>query len=68
LAQHGGGRAVARLTNDVRVCLARQYLADHTLTVAEVAYRLGFSEPSACTRAFRRWTGTSPQRFRRPGV
>jgi AraC-like DNA-binding protein len=62
------GTSVARLTDDVRVCLARQYLADHTLTVAEVAYLLGFSEPSAFTRAFRRWTGTSPQRFRRPGV
>jgi AraC-like DNA-binding protein len=30
-------------------------------TVAEVAYELGFSEPSAFFRAFRRWTGTSPR-------
>ncbi len=30
-------------------------------TVADVAARLGYSEPSAFFRAFRRWTGTSPR-------
>ncbi len=34
------------------------------LATAEVAYLLGYSEPSAVHRAFRRWTGTSPDRFR----
>jgi AraC-like DNA-binding protein len=36
-------------------------LLDQHLTVAEVAERLGFSEPSAFFRAFRRWTGGSPK-------
>lgn len=34
-------------------------------TVAALACRLGFSEPSALTRAFRRWTGQSPTAFLR---
>jgi len=35
-------------------------------TIAALAERLGFSEPSAFTRAFRRWTGSSPRSYR-PG-
>ncbi|MBI3790016.1 MAG: AraC family transcriptional regulator, partial [Gemmatimonadetes bacterium] len=31
----------------------------------EVAFLLGFSEPSAFVRAFRRWTGDAPGRWRR---
>lgn len=45
-----------------------QVLLDAGLTIAQVSERLGFSEPSAFFRAFRRWTGQSPkvhQRARR---
>ena len=41
------------------------YLADPKLAIFEVAFLLGYSEPSAFNRAFRRWTGTSPSDFRR---
>lgn len=34
-------------------------------TIAELAEELGFSEPSAFTRAFRRWTGSTPHEYRR---
>jgi len=34
-------------------------------TRAEIAAELGFTEPSAFHRAFRKWTGTSPGAFRR---
>lgn len=45
--------------------LARQYLADPALTLTDVALLLGYSEQSAFTRAFQRWTGALPGRFRR---
>lgn len=32
--------------------------------VADLAHRLGFSEPSAFTRAFKRWTGSTPGAYR----
>ena len=48
--------------------LARQYLDDPSLALTDVALLLGFSEQSAFTRAFRRWTGCSPGRFRRAGA
>lgn len=45
--------------------LAGQYLSDPSLTLTDIALLLGFSEQSAFTRAYRRWTGDSPGRARR---
>jgi AraC-like DNA-binding protein len=44
--------------------LAIRYLALDRSSVKAAAYKLGFSEPAAFSRAFKRWTGTSPSRFR----
>ena len=44
--------------------VAGQYLIDRTLSVSEVAYLLGYSEPAAFHRAFKRWHGSTPQEFR----
>jgi AraC-like DNA-binding protein len=57
--------------SEVRDCclraVAEQALLDPSRTIGEVGWLLGYSEPSAFHRAFRRWTGTTPQRFREPG-
>jgi AraC-like DNA-binding protein len=52
------------LLDEVRRERSLHLLGEKQLSVAEVAARLGFSETSAFFRAFRRWTGTSPQSFR----
>lgn len=52
------------LAEELRAGLAREYVADRKLNISEAAYLLGFSEPSAFSRAFKRWTGMSPQAFR----
>lgn len=48
------------LLDRTREQLARQYLADHSLSLGDITLLLGFSEQSAFNRAFRRWTGQTP--------
>jgi len=58
------GTSFRDLLDDARRDLALRHLRDPETPVAEVALLLGFSEPSAFYRAFRRWTGATPQSFR----
>ena len=52
------------LLDETRRELANQYLRQACLSVGEVTYLLGFSEPSNFARAFKRWTGRTPSEFR----
>ena len=47
--------------------VAERALADPARDIGEIAWLLGYSEPSAFHRAFRRWTGTTPRQFRELG-
>ncbi|PJI45600.1 MAG: AraC family transcriptional regulator [Rhizobium sp.] len=49
----------------VREALARHYLARTRLPLAEIAFLLGFDEVNSFHRAFRAWTGTTPDALRR---
>lgn len=53
--------------HDVMMTLAREHLADGRKSVTEVAFILGFSDASAFSRAFRRWTRRAPSEFAREG-
>jgi len=45
--------------------LASTYVHEPDIELAEVAFLLGFSDQSAFSRAFRRWTGNSPGEARK---
>ena len=62
------GTTFKEVADTVRGQLAEGYLADPKVSIAEVAFLLGFSEQSSFNRAVRRWTGESPGRWRRRRV
>jgi AraC-like DNA-binding protein len=59
------GRNVAAFIHQVRIEEARRLLATTDLTVAEIAWRTGFSDPSYLRRVFLRETGETLARYRR---
>lgn len=59
------GTTFREVSDTVRDQLAQEYLTDPKVSIAEVAFLLGFSDQSSFNRAFRRWTGESPGRWRR---
>jgi AraC-like DNA-binding protein len=58
------GTTYKELLDETRHALALMYLSTPQSSVNEVTYLLGFSSGSCFTRAFRRWTGQSPSRWR----
>jgi AraC-like DNA-binding protein len=50
--------------DELRHKMALHYLENRKVSVNETAYLVGFSEPSAFSRAFKRWTGASPSALR----
>lgn len=60
----GNGTSFTRLVDEVRQELARRYLGGDELHAAEVSYLLGFAHPNSFFRAFKRWTGLTPEEYR----
>lgn len=58
------GTSFALQVESVRKELAEAYVADHRMPIGEVAFRLGYGDTPAFLKAFKRWTGTTPGRFR----
>jgi AraC-like DNA-binding protein len=61
LAEGTGFKALLEI---VRRDLARAWVEKGSLPLAEIAFRLGYSDAAAFSRAFKRWTGRSPGAYR----
>ncbi len=59
------GTTFAMVLTEFRQDMARPLLREGRLAVSEVAFLLGYEDPSSFQRAFRRWSGYSPRAFRR---
>ena len=59
------GTTFQRLRDEIQFDLARQLLRNTTIPTGQIASIVGYSESSAFNRAFRRWAGVSPARWRR---
>ena len=53
-----------KLVDDTRRDLALRFIEDPRRSLGDITFELGFSQQSALTRAFRRWTGKSPTDWR----
>ncbi len=58
------GTTFRTVLDDVREMAAIQYIKNPMNTMSDIAFLLGFSEQSAFSRAFKKWTGTSPVKYR----
>lgn len=58
------GLSYQQLLQETRQAVARHYLQKTDLPAAEISFLLGFEEPNSFYRAFRGWTGHTPERVR----
>lgn len=58
------GQTFGEIKEERRRNLAVSLLKKTDMTVTEVAHRIGYSEPSAFFRAFKKWYGTTPSEIR----
>jgi AraC-like DNA-binding protein len=58
------GTTYVQLVDDTRRDIALRYINDSRLSITDITFLLGFSYPSAFTRAYKRWTGKTPTESR----
>ena len=56
---------LTQLVNQTRIAKACQRLSQQDVHISAIARETGFATPSAFSRAFQSWTGTSPREFRK---
>jgi len=61
------GLTFRTVRDDARYAMAQQLLANTSMNLTEIAASLGYAEASAFVRAFARWSGTTPGKWR-PGT
>jgi AraC-like DNA-binding protein len=61
------GTSYQQILRETRESLAQHYLGRTALPASEISFLLGFDEPNSFYRAFKTWTGTTPDEARRAG-
>jgi AraC-like DNA-binding protein len=59
------GTSFRDLLDTSRQEMAQSYIREPEIELVEIAFLLGFSDQSAFSRAFKRWTGNSPNEVRK---
>jgi AraC-like DNA-binding protein len=62
------GKSYESVRDEALALMAKRLLGDGRLTIQETAYEMGFSGTSTFHRAFKRWTGTTPNAYRSAGA
>ncbi|MCY1546281.1 Helix-turn-helix domain protein [compost metagenome] len=58
------GTSFQRLLDSTRQSMAIRYLRDSSISLTQLSGLLGYTSLGAFSRAFSRWTGTSPQKWK----
>lgn len=58
------GTSYQQLLDETRKDLAVSHLREQNLSTTDIAYLLGFAEPSVFFRSFKKWTGQTPGEYR----
>ncbi|MBT4267463.1 MAG: helix-turn-helix domain-containing protein [Deltaproteobacteria bacterium] len=58
------GTTFTQLVEEVRQSITRQHIEQARLSFGQLSYLLGYSEPSAFSRAFKRWFGVAPSKWK----
>lgn len=61
---HREGTSFQQVLNEAREKLARHYLRHSEMTGSEISFLLGYDDPNSFFRAFRSWTGQTPEGLR----
>ena len=59
------GVTFQQLLEEIRKNLATKHLKEDKLSTTDIAYLLGYSEPSVFFRSFKKWTGQTPTFYRK---
>ena len=59
------GTTFNKISNEVRMTLAREYVLSTDMSNEEISYALGYSQASAFQRAFQSWHGKTPKALRK---
>ena len=57
------GCTFQKLVDEVRFVTALRLISEH-YKLSDIAFRLGYADAGSFTRAFERWTGLTPQKYR----